>query len=90
MNLRNGMWHGLRNDIIVWNLRYGKWRKEINYTEKHARVSHFFGAIFEGATALPVRLLLLAQTNKAVRGTSRGLWRKSLLVAVNFTEFLSP
>ena len=55
------------------------------------RVSRlFFGAIFEGATALPVRLLLLAQTNKAARRSSRGLWRKSLLVAVNFTEFLSP
>ena len=46
---------------------YEKWRKEINETEKYARVSTapFFWRQFEGATALPVRLLLLAQTSKA-------------------------
>ena len=30
MNLRNGMWHGLRNDIIMRNVIYRKWPKEIN------------------------------------------------------------
>ena len=30
MSLRNSMWHGLRNDIIMRNVKYGKWRKEIN------------------------------------------------------------
>ena len=30
MSLRNGMWHGLRHDIIMRNLKYGKRRKEIN------------------------------------------------------------
>ena len=30
MSLRDGMWHGLRNDIIMRNVKYGKWRKEIN------------------------------------------------------------
>ena len=30
ISLRNGMWHGLRKDIIMRNLIYGKWRKEIN------------------------------------------------------------
>ena len=30
MSLRNGMWHGLRNDIIMRNVKYGNWRKEIN------------------------------------------------------------
>ena len=30
MSLRNGMWHGLRNDIIMRNVKYGKWRKKIN------------------------------------------------------------
>ena len=30
MSLRNGMWHGLRNDIIMQNVKYGNWRKEIN------------------------------------------------------------
>ena len=34
MSLRNGIWHGLRNDIIMRNVKYGKWRKEINQTEK--------------------------------------------------------
>ena len=38
MSLQNGMWHGLQNDIITRNVKYGKWRKEINETEKHARV----------------------------------------------------
>ena len=38
MSLRNGMWHGLRNDIIMRNVKYGKWLKEMNYTEKHVRV----------------------------------------------------
>ena len=46
MSLRNGMWHGLRNDIIMRNVKYGKWRKEINITEKHVRV---FAAPFLGA-----------------------------------------
>ena len=26
MSLRNGIWHGLRKDIILRNLIYGKWR----------------------------------------------------------------
>ena len=30
MSLRNSMWHGLRNDIIMRNVKYGKWHKEIN------------------------------------------------------------
>ena len=29
MSLRNGMWHGLRNDIIMRNVKYAKWHKEI-------------------------------------------------------------
>ena len=29
-SMRNGMRHGLRNDIITQNVIYGKWRKEIN------------------------------------------------------------
>ena len=37
--LRNGMWHGLRNDIIMRNLIYRIWPREINETGKHARVS---------------------------------------------------
>ena len=24
------LWHGLRNDIIMRNAKYGNWRKEIN------------------------------------------------------------
>ena len=39
MSLRNGMWHSLQNDIIMRNLIDAKWRKEINETRKHARVS---------------------------------------------------
>ena len=39
MSLPNGMWHGLRNDIIMRNLIYGKWRKEKDSTGKRARVS---------------------------------------------------
>ena len=34
MSLRNGMWHGLRNDIIMWNVIYTEWPKEIDLTEK--------------------------------------------------------
>ena len=30
MSLRNGIWHGLRNDITMRNLIYRKWRKQIN------------------------------------------------------------
>ena len=37
--LHNGMWHGLRNDIIMRNLIYRIWPREINETGKHARVS---------------------------------------------------
>ena len=62
MSLRNGLSHSLRGDIIMRNLKYGKWRKEINQTGKHSRVSaalFFFWRQIEGATALQVRLLLL-------------------------------
>ena len=38
MSLRKGMWHGLPNNVIIRNVKYGKWRKEINWTEKHVRV----------------------------------------------------
>ena len=30
MSLQNGMWHGVRNHIIMRNIKYGKWRKEMN------------------------------------------------------------
>ena len=30
MSLRNGMWHGLRNDLIMRNVKYEKCRKGIN------------------------------------------------------------
>ena len=30
MNLQNGMWHGLRNEIIMRNVTYAEWLKEIN------------------------------------------------------------
>ena len=43
MSLRKGMWHGLRNEIIMRNV---KWRAEINEAGKHARVfaAPIFGA----------------------------------------------
>ena len=46
MSLQNGMWHGLRNDIIMQNLIYGKWRKEKKFNRKAcARLCRaFFGA----------------------------------------------
>ena len=34
MSLRNGMCHGLRNDIIMWNVIYGKWREEKTFNRK--------------------------------------------------------
>ena len=55
MSLRNGMWHGLRNDLIMRNLIYGKWRKE----SMRASLPRLFWRQFEGAIALPVHLLLL-------------------------------
>ena len=30
MSLKNGMWHGLRNYMIMWNVIYAEWIKEIN------------------------------------------------------------
>ena len=59
MILWNGMWHGLRNDIIMWNLICGKWRKEKNSTGKYVRVSAalFFLRQFERAIDLLVHLL---------------------------------
>ena len=40
MNLRNVMWHGSRNDIIMGYVVYTQWLKEINWTERCT----FFGA----------------------------------------------
>ena len=51
----------------------------------------FFVTNFEGATSLPVRLLLLAQTNKAkrqVRIHDDYEGNQSLLVAVSFARLL--
>ena len=60
MSLRNGMWHGLRNDIIMRNLIYGKWRKEkIQQESMRASLPHLFWCQFEGAIDLLVHLLLL-------------------------------
>ena len=62
MSLLNGMSHGLRNDIIMRNLIYGKWRKEKNSTGKHARISAapFLAPILaRNRFNLPVHLLLL-------------------------------
>ena len=39
MSLRNGMWHGWRNDIIMRNVKYGKRRKEIKVKLKSMRAS---------------------------------------------------
>ena len=33
MSLRNGMWHDLRNRIIMRNVMYAEWREKINSTE---------------------------------------------------------
>ena len=60
MSLRNGMWRGLRNDIIMPNLIYAK-----NGGRKHAEESmraslpRLFWRQFERAIDLPVHLLLL-------------------------------
>ena len=83
MSLRNGIWHGLQNDIIMQNVKYRKWRKELNNTEKHARVfvAPSFGANLSEQLrmhALLVLLLPLAQTNKAEQK-----------VAMSFTAFVS-
>ena len=48
MSLRTGMWHGLQNDIIMRNVKYRKWRKEITIL-KSMRV---FAAPFTGIQAM--------------------------------------
>ena len=70
----------------IWKMAQ---RNKLNRKDARASAAHFWHQ-FEGATALPVCLLLLVQTNKEVCWSSRGLWRKSLLVAVSFAEFHSP
>ena len=45
-SLRNGMWHGLRKDIIMGNVKYGQWRKETNKTEKHLCRALFLAPIW--------------------------------------------
>ena len=61
MSLQNGMWHGLRNDIIMLNLIYGKWRKEKQIQQESMRASlpRLFWRQFERAMDFPVHLLLL-------------------------------
>ena len=50
MSLRNFMWHGPRNDIIIQNVIYTKWPKEINYQEsmRASLPRHFFGGNLRG------------------------------------------
>ena len=59
MRLRNGMWHGLRDNIIMRNVIYGKGAKKYIKQEIIGASPLFFWHKFEGATAL------LAQTIKA-------------------------
>jgi len=47
MSLWNGMWHDLQNGIIMPNVIYAKWLKEINLTQK----VHLFWHQFEEAAA---------------------------------------
>ena len=37
VSLRNGLWHGLRKDIIMRSLIHGKWCKEIKLNRKETR-----------------------------------------------------
>ena len=54
MSLWNGMWHGLRNDIIMRNLMAQKKKNKLN-GEACARLFRaFLWRQFEGATAFPV------------------------------------
>ena len=75
MSLWNGMWHGLRNDIIMRNVKYGKWRKEIS--EKYTRVLSIFSAPIwvSNCFAGP---FITAKDNKAKQK-----------VAISFTAFVS-
>ena len=60
MNLLSGMWHGLRNDIIMPNLIYRKWRKKkIQLESTRASLPRYFWRPFEQAIDLLVHLLLL-------------------------------
>ena len=42
MTLPNGMWHDLRNGIIMQNVIYAEWLKEINSTQKLSIFWHQF------------------------------------------------
>ena len=61
MSLRNGMWRGLRNDIIMPNLIYAKngGKKKIQQESMRASLLRLFWRQFERAIDLPVHLLLL-------------------------------
>ena len=60
MRLRNGMWHGLRNDIIMRNyfMENGA-KKKIQQESMPGSLSRFFWRQFERAIDLLVHLLLL-------------------------------
>ena len=86
-------WH----NYAECNIRRLAQRNKLNRKPTRFSVAPFFGGRgfsvtnFEGATSLPVRLLLLAQTNKAKRHVGihddyEG--NQSLLVAVSFTRLL--
>ena len=60
MNLWNGMWHGLRNDIIMRNFMENGAKKKKNQQESmRASLPHYFWRQFERAIDLLVHLLLL-------------------------------
>ena len=70
VNLSNGMWHGLRNDRIMRNLIYGKWRtkkKTFQQESTYASLPRYFWRQFERAIDLLVHLLLLLQSKQVKR-----------------------
>ena len=58
MSLRNGMWHGLRNDITMAQKMARAFLFKLN-RKARASLPRLFWRQFEGATALLVHLLLL-------------------------------
>ena len=51
MSLRNSMWHDLRNGIIMRDVMYAEWLKEINLTKKNV----FAKAYITYRTIMPFR-----------------------------------
>ena len=97
MSLRNGMWHGLRNDIIMRNVVYSEWPKEIDLSSPCFNVAGPTYDDNQKTTMAHCRLVFFAQPQRfflpllvGMNGRTYTTSRKSAIEEKIFWKVMLP